>query len=64
MPVRDYYLNTGAKFDGYRAAYKTYVTRIFELLGDTTPAESADDGDRARDEAGPGPLAAPSGAAT
>ena len=41
MPVRDYYLNTGEKFDGYRAAYKTYVTRIFELIGDKTPAESA-----------------------
>ncbi|HWJ54880.1 MAG TPA: M13 family metallopeptidase [Vicinamibacterales bacterium] len=41
MPVRDYYLSPGAKFDGYRAAYRTYVTRIFELLGDRTPAESA-----------------------
>jgi endothelin-converting enzyme/putative endopeptidase len=41
MPVRDYYLNEGEKFDGYRAAYKTYVTRIFELLGDKAPADSA-----------------------
>ena len=41
MPVRDYYLNKGEKFDTYRAAYKTYVTRIFELIGDKTPAESA-----------------------
>ena len=41
MPVRDYYLAPGAKFDGYRAAYRTYVTRIFELLGDPAPAESA-----------------------
>jgi putative endopeptidase len=41
MPVRDYYLNTGEKFDGYRTAYKTYVTRIFELIGDKRPAESA-----------------------
>jgi putative endopeptidase len=41
MPVRDYYLNTGERFDAYRAAYKTYVTRIFELIGDATPAESA-----------------------
>ena len=41
MPVRDYYLTPGEKFDGYRAAYKTYVTRIFELLGDPAPAESA-----------------------
>jgi endothelin-converting enzyme/putative endopeptidase len=42
MPVRDYYLNEGAKFDSYRAAYKTYVTKIFELLGDEAPAASAD----------------------
>ena len=41
MPVRDYYLTPGEKFDGYRAAYRTYVTRIFELLGDRAPAESA-----------------------
>ncbi len=41
MPVRDYYLNEGEKFDGYRAAYKTYVTRVFELLGDKAPADSA-----------------------
>jgi predicted metalloendopeptidase len=41
MPVRDYYLTAGEKFDGYRAAYRTYVTRIFELLGDGAPAESA-----------------------
>ncbi len=41
MPVRDYYLAPGEKFDGYRAAYRTYVTRIFELLGDPAPAESA-----------------------
>jgi putative endopeptidase len=41
MPVRDYYLNKGEKFDAYRAAYKTYVTTILQLLGDKTPAESA-----------------------
>ena len=41
MPVRDYYLNKGEKFDAYRAAYKTYVTRILELIGDKAPAESA-----------------------
>ena len=34
MPNRDYYFNKGAKFDGYRAAYMAYVTRLFELLGD------------------------------
>ncbi len=42
MPVRDYYLNEGDKFDAYRAAYKAYVTRIFELIGDASPAASAD----------------------
>ena len=41
MPVRDYYLTPGGKFDGYRAAYRTYVTRLFELLGDPAPSESA-----------------------
>jgi putative endopeptidase len=41
MPVRDYYLNTGEKFDGYRAAYTAYLTKIFELTGDKAPAESA-----------------------
>ncbi len=42
MPNRDYYLEPGDSFDRYRGAYKTYVTRILELLGDPTPAASAD----------------------
>jgi putative endopeptidase len=42
MPVRDYYLNEGDRFDTYRAAYKTYVTKIFELIGDANPAASAE----------------------
>jgi endothelin-converting enzyme/putative endopeptidase len=42
MPVRDYYLNEGAKFDAYRAAYKTYVTKVFGLIGDDNPAASAE----------------------
>ncbi len=41
MPSRDYYLATGPKFDGYRAAYETYVTRLLELIGDKAPADSA-----------------------
>ncbi len=41
MPNRDYYLNKGARFDGYRTAYLTYVTRLFELIGDPNPASSA-----------------------
>ena len=57
MPKRDYYLNTGDKFDAYRAAYKTYVTRILALIGDKTPADCAGD-HRARDEDRRGPLAA------
>ncbi len=41
MPNRDYYINKGAKFDAYRAAYLAYVTKIFELSGDAKPARSA-----------------------
>ncbi|HKU17625.1 MAG TPA: M13 family metallopeptidase [Steroidobacteraceae bacterium] len=41
MPNRDYYLKKGEKFDAYRAAYSTYVTKIFELLGARDPAGSA-----------------------
>ena len=41
MPNRDYYINKGPKFDVYRAAYRTYVTKVFELLGDKDPADSA-----------------------
>jgi putative endopeptidase len=42
MPVRDYYLNEGDKFDSYRAAYKAYVTKILGLIGDDDPAASAE----------------------
>jgi endothelin-converting enzyme/putative endopeptidase len=42
MPDKDYYLEKDEKNAAYRAAYKTYVTKIFELLGDKTPAASAD----------------------
>jgi endothelin-converting enzyme/putative endopeptidase len=42
MPVRDYYLNEGDRFDAYRASYKAYVTKIFELIGDPSPAASAE----------------------
>ncbi len=41
MPNRDYYLEKGERFDGYRAAYKAYVTKIFELIGDAAPDKSA-----------------------
>ncbi len=41
MPNRDYYLNQGEKFDAYRSAYRGYVTKLFELVGDQDPAGSA-----------------------
>ena len=41
MPNRDYYLNKGAKFDAYRAAYLAYVTKVFELIGDPNPSDAA-----------------------
>ncbi len=41
MPNRDYYLKKGEKFDGYRAAYAAYVTKIFELIGNKDPSGSA-----------------------
>ena len=42
MPDRDYYLEKSEKYDAYRTAYKAYVTKIFELLGDAAPAKSAE----------------------
>jgi putative endopeptidase len=42
MPDREYYLDKSEAMAKYRDAYKTYVTKIFELLGDTAPQESAD----------------------
>ena len=42
MPDRDYYLAKSEKNDAIRAAYKVYVTKVFELLGDKEAAKSAD----------------------
>jgi putative endopeptidase len=42
MPDRDYYLEKSEKYEAYRTAYKAYVTKIFELIGDPAPAASAD----------------------
>jgi putative endopeptidase len=42
MPTRDYYVNKGGHFDAYRTAYKDYVTKIFQLIGDTNATASAD----------------------
>jgi putative endopeptidase len=41
MPNRDYYAKDGERFDGYRVAYKTYLTTLFQLLGDADAAASA-----------------------
>jgi len=42
MPDRDYYLGTKESQVAARKAYSTYVTKIFELLGDAAPAKSAE----------------------
>ncbi|MDP9421930.1 MAG: M13 family metallopeptidase [Pseudomonadota bacterium] len=42
MPNRDYYLLEGAKYDGYRAAYKAYLTRLQQLAGIADAAAKAD----------------------
>ena len=57
MPVRDYYLSPGGKFDGYRAAYKTYVDPHLRAARRSGAGGERRDGDRARNEARPGPLA-------
>ncbi len=42
LPNRDYYLLEGAKYDGYRAAYKGYLTKLFTLAGISDAAARAD----------------------
>jgi endothelin-converting enzyme/putative endopeptidase len=42
MPNRDYYLLQGAKYDAYRAAYRSYVTHIQQLAGIPDAAAKAD----------------------
>jgi endothelin-converting enzyme/putative endopeptidase len=42
MPNRTYYLNEGAQFDRYRAAYRTYVTTMLRLAGIENPEAKAD----------------------
>lgn len=41
MPNRDYYLKEEERFENYRDAYLTYITRIFELIGDQAAATKA-----------------------
>ena len=42
MPGRDYYLLTGAKYDGFRGAYRTYLTKLQTLAGMSGAAARAD----------------------
>ncbi len=42
LPNRDYYLLTGAKYDGFRKAYRDYVIRIQTLAGINDAAVKAD----------------------
>ena len=42
LPNRDYYLLTGAKYDGYRAAYRAYLIRLQSLAGIARPEAKAD----------------------
>jgi len=42
LPTRDYYLLPGPKYEGIRAAYRAYVTRILDLAGAPDPGGKAD----------------------
>src|SRR5258708_31633643 len=42
MPNRDYYLREGAKYDGFRKAYRDYVIKIQALAGIPNAAAKAD----------------------
>ena len=42
MPNRDYYLLKGAKYDGYRKAYRDYIIRIEKLAGISQAEARAD----------------------
>jgi len=42
MPNRDYYLLQGAKYDAFRAAYKSYIAQILTLAGDSDASAKAD----------------------
>ncbi len=39
---RDYYVTEGPEYDGYRQAYRDYITTVFTLLGDDDAAGNAD----------------------
>ena len=40
--ARDYYLLEGAKYDGYRTAYRAYIQQVLTLAGIADPAAKAD----------------------
>lgn len=42
MPNRDYYLEEGEEYDRFRAAYRTYITQLFNLAEIENGAERAD----------------------
>jgi len=42
LPSRDYYLLKGEKYDGFRAAYRAYVTKMLGLAGFSDAAARAD----------------------
>lgn len=42
MPNRDFYLKEGDRYTAYRAAYKTFVTKLLTLIGDSAPEKSAE----------------------
>lgn len=41
LPDRDYYFNTDASVKSIQVAYKTYLTTLFELVGDTNSEANA-----------------------
>src|SRR5581483_2739860 len=42
LPGRDYYLLPGAKYDGFRTAYRAYIAKILTLAGDRDASAKAD----------------------
>jgi putative endopeptidase len=41
LPDRDYYVQTGARMDGIRSAYRGHITNVFKLAGIDKPEERA-----------------------
>ena len=64
MPNRDYYLLEGAKYDGYRAAYRAYVVELQQLAGIADAEAKADRIIALETRASPRPIGRRSAAAT